>query len=529
MSYELTVPEEALMACARLDEIQSVYLAMQKEHENNRWKRMLVRLAAKRDMKQILTQHMHLFQEIANDSDGFDTDKEYDPQQLAGCIVTALTMGLAVDGHQFCIIGKKVYVRAAGFEARLDCNPHVESYEVEQKTLPTPIKECPDWHRITMKATYKLKGAEATEIEKRFVVRRNSGMGMEALIGKGKRKMLAYLDEVINKVKLPDGELDEFARPIEGNVIDVPTTTVNSQISNLGPVHEEEVPDDTPVKDFADIEPEPEKKPEPPPEAPKKIKAKTKARKKTEASKPPSEPPEIRESDDYTVTQESFIPEQEPESSQEEDDDPDGLKEFADMVPDDEDGPGDCDASKVDAQVESEPAPDPHPIDALSFDWTSCPRKKCQGMGYCMICKRVIAHGKDYYDGGKQNGKNWHAHVECVGRTNPEPNPKPEEETQAPEDTQEEFTGKKAVSDDVYKKLTEAAKPIQSRQDVMTFRKVAKAMLELLPQELVDQVAAKIEIPEGIPIEEWPITKWPKGMLQKTCKAVTAVVECREE
>ena len=148
---------------------------------------------------------------------GFRTDKDQhdDPKQrkypvevVRDCVIEAMIRGLRPIGNEFNIIAGGFYATKNGL-ARL----------VKEFRGLTDLKMVPDVPQTTqngegavlkMKASWRLNGAP-NELTLAIPIRLNRRMGVDAILGKGKRKMLAAIYEVLtgSEHTFPEGDATE--------------------------------------------------------------------------------------------------------------------------------------------------------------------------------------------------------------------------------------------------------------------------------------------------------------------------------
>jgi hypothetical protein len=146
---------------------------------------------------------------------GFRTDKDsqggYPEAVVIECATEALLRGLRLTGNEWNIIGGRCYVAQAGCARLVSTYPGLTDLE-HAPGVPVmgnggAIVE------YTMR--WKLDGV-AMGMTRRIPVRVNGGMGMDAVLGKAKRKMLAAVYERLTGSVLSEGEPEESltqARP----------------------------------------------------------------------------------------------------------------------------------------------------------------------------------------------------------------------------------------------------------------------------------------------------------------------------
>lgn len=139
---------------------------------------------------------------LANTPLGFLTDrkekdKPYDDEVIRDCVIEAMLRGCQPIGNEFNIIAGRCYLTKAFFERQLRQYPGLTELRL--------VEGVPSTHAasggalVPYRATWLLNGAPDEIVcdmlpdgsDTRIAVRVNSGMGVDAILGKAKRKMLA--------------------------------------------------------------------------------------------------------------------------------------------------------------------------------------------------------------------------------------------------------------------------------------------------------------------------------------------------
>ena len=143
---------------------------------------------------------------------GFRTDKDaqggYPEAVVVECATEALLRGLRLTGNEWNIIGGRCYVAQAGCARLVSGYPGLTDLEhapgVPVASNGGAIVE------YTMR--WRLDGVPM-EMTRRIPVRVNANMGMDAILGKAKRKMLAAVYERLTGSVLSEGEPEEALPP----------------------------------------------------------------------------------------------------------------------------------------------------------------------------------------------------------------------------------------------------------------------------------------------------------------------------
>jgi len=135
---------------------------------------------------------------------GFCTDKDKDGGYKVGdvrrVLVMALLRRLRIVGNEFNIIAGNLYVTKEGFERLLRSYPGLSRLEIE---MGVPAMK-DGGALVTCTATWVYNGRpmsiecrQSPEIDSRIPVRVNNAMGVDAILGKAKRKLYARIYERI--------------------------------------------------------------------------------------------------------------------------------------------------------------------------------------------------------------------------------------------------------------------------------------------------------------------------------------------
>lgn len=209
--------------------------------------------------------------ELCGSALGFRTDRDDQPPNgrysldvVRDCVIEATIRGLPPVGNLWNIIGGRVYVTREGVQYLLKKTPGFanlkENYGVPKVVGDGAIVEC--------SASWTISGA-ADSITAEVPIRVNAKMGMDAVLGKAARKLLARVLQRVtgSEVSIPDGDVDDPAYVI---VEDRPKLTGSGNLSALKP-KPPELPKEPPApkQPAPQDPPKPEPAPVSEPEAPK--------------------------------------------------------------------------------------------------------------------------------------------------------------------------------------------------------------------------------------------------------------------
>jgi hypothetical protein len=139
---------------------------------------------------------------------GFRTDKDrdggYPADVVAECATEALLRGLRLTGNEWNIIGGRCYVAQAGCARLLAELPGLT--DLEHAPGVPALKDGGALVEYTLR--WKLDGRPMS-LTRVIPVRVNSGQGVDAIVGKAKRKILAAAYERVTGSALSDGDTED--------------------------------------------------------------------------------------------------------------------------------------------------------------------------------------------------------------------------------------------------------------------------------------------------------------------------------
>ncbi len=148
---------------------------------------------------------------LADSPLGFLTDKKdrggYQAREVRDAIIEATLRGFRVCGNEFNIIAGRFYGAKAGLHRKVISYPGVTDFK---ETFGIPKMSGDKGAIVVAKATWKLNGTKDA-LEREFAIRVNSGMGVDAIIGKGQRKLYAAVLNQLSGIITPDGEVEQDA------------------------------------------------------------------------------------------------------------------------------------------------------------------------------------------------------------------------------------------------------------------------------------------------------------------------------
>lgn len=202
-SLQLAVPEGTISA---LDDLarQGVLAGS----VNSQFKRIFVTGAVMYNMSQILTpQVMQHIMWLQNSPIGFLTDRPngYGVDEVRSAVIEAAIRGLDIVGNEFNILAGRFYVTKNGLKHMLRDIPGL----LKNVTPGIPKMTGDKSATVSMHIDWTYKG-KRSEKDIEFVIRVNSGMGADAIIGKATRKAYAWLYEEVTGNAADDGDVGDM-------------------------------------------------------------------------------------------------------------------------------------------------------------------------------------------------------------------------------------------------------------------------------------------------------------------------------
>lgn len=191
-------------------------------------------------LRQVLTKELveSVFLPLQGTALGFVTDKDrdggYPAAVVRDCMVEAMIFGLRPIGNELNIIAGRMYAAKNGLIRLVNEFPGISDVVVTPGAPAQNDKEA----RVSVRASWKLNGVpgsmvrDATKREdgsvcdERFVIRVNSGMGADAIIGKALRKAYKAIYDILvgGRMTMNDGD-----------VTDVPGVELSSESRPIAP------------------------------------------------------------------------------------------------------------------------------------------------------------------------------------------------------------------------------------------------------------------------------------------------------
>ena len=173
-------------------------------------KKAIVMAQAVRQLREYLTEsRMRAIMDLQGTSLGFRTDRDrqngYNIEVVRECALEALIRGVMPVGNEFNIIAGRMYITREGFTRLVREYPGLSNLV----TCPGIPKQMNGGGVVPFTAEFMLNG-EKKALARDIPVKVNEGQGVDAMIGKATRKMLAYIYATITgSTFFPDGEIDD--------------------------------------------------------------------------------------------------------------------------------------------------------------------------------------------------------------------------------------------------------------------------------------------------------------------------------
>ncbi len=147
---------------------------------------------------------------LADSPLGFMTDRAksgapYKTSEVKDAIIEAILRGFRVAGNEFNIISSRFYGAKAGLHRKVISYPGVTDFK---ETFGIPKMAADKGAIVVAKATWKQSG-HRSELSREFAIRVNTGMGVDAIIGKCQRKLYAAVLNQLSGIITPDGEIEQ--------------------------------------------------------------------------------------------------------------------------------------------------------------------------------------------------------------------------------------------------------------------------------------------------------------------------------
>lgn len=164
-------------------------------------------------LKRMLTPEvMQVIMDLQGNRLGFLSDKTYPVEVVKNCMVEAMMLGLRPTGNEWNIIGGNCYpakngllrlVREFRGLSNLEMTPGVA--EVRGSVALQPMRAT--W--ILNEQPMELVRDKREDRDERIMVRVNSGMGPDAIVGKAERKMAAAIYTKLTGLEIGEGDATE--------------------------------------------------------------------------------------------------------------------------------------------------------------------------------------------------------------------------------------------------------------------------------------------------------------------------------
>lgn len=221
MKQDVIVPESDLQAMLAIDATSKACASQLIAYASNEAAKALIVAKSIKQFRNLLTDAvMSDIMELQGSPLGFKTDKRYEVNVVRDCVVQAFMRGLRVTGNEMNIIAGNLYVTKEGFERLLAEMPGLTNLRV-QVGVPQNLE---GGALVPAKADWLMNGIpdsitweKSETADYRIPIRVNSAMGVDAILGKARSKVLRNIYARISGTKLAvEAEADEVE---EGEVV----------------------------------------------------------------------------------------------------------------------------------------------------------------------------------------------------------------------------------------------------------------------------------------------------------------------
>jgi len=171
---------------------------------------------------------MQAIMRLADTPLGFITDRAnkggYAPKEIKDAIIEASLRGFRVAGNEFNIISGRFYGAKNGLHRKIITFPGLTDF-TETFSVPR-FTQNGGGAVLTAKATWYLQLSDEQdpikmELQRELAIRVNTGMGVDAVIGKAQRKLYAAVLNRLTGTITPEGEIDDSI-PVNATVTTEP-------------------------------------------------------------------------------------------------------------------------------------------------------------------------------------------------------------------------------------------------------------------------------------------------------------------
>lgn len=234
------IPEAEMAQMLQLDSVSKAAASqlVVAEKERNDMVKGLVMARAMKTLRALMTDKiMADVMELMNTPLGFKTDRPnatnntfYTKDEVRDVLIQALLRGLQPVDNQFNIIAGNLYVTKEGYERMLQEFPGLQDLQFD---LGVPATNG-DGALVTARATWVLdgrpgsisceRGEKPTDPDYRIPVRVNKAMGIDAILGKAKSKLLRRIYERLTGTMILSEADTDGGDILEGNATPVQQT-----------------------------------------------------------------------------------------------------------------------------------------------------------------------------------------------------------------------------------------------------------------------------------------------------------------
>lgn len=208
------VPESDMQTMRALDKTSQACSRQLLEAGTNEAVKALIIARSVKQFKSLLSDSvMSDIMELQGSPLGFKTDKSYPVAVVRDAVVQAFMRGLRVTGNEINIIAGNLYVTKEGFERLLSEMPGLENLKIQVGVPETAGGGA----LVPARAEWTMDGKpdsitweKQASADYRIPIRVNSAMGVDAIHGKAKSKVLrnVYARITGTKLSVPEDEIE---------------------------------------------------------------------------------------------------------------------------------------------------------------------------------------------------------------------------------------------------------------------------------------------------------------------------------
>lgn len=231
----LAIPASTI---AKMEQLQTEY-APQKMEALSEIKRTVALAQGIAEIKSVVKEFVPLLRELQGTSLGFRTDRDkdggYPAEVLTEVATEAILRGFSWTGNEFNIIAGRFYGTREGYTRKVGQYPGLTDLVI----IPAVPAMTTSGATVKMTATYRLNDVPK-KFEQTFAIRVNAQMGVDAVIGKARRKCLAAIYGILTGSIQTD--LEDEDETTDKPALPPTTTDLKNRLKNTQPEQKPEPP-----------------------------------------------------------------------------------------------------------------------------------------------------------------------------------------------------------------------------------------------------------------------------------------------